>query len=115
MAADKSEETIREIAARHGIAVGLDDPILVLDILAPAMLMTKHQDGAATKGEKRVSTASVLMYFVNNSKCALKKRLPNSIWQRQRLTHAHNSLRMAPSCFLSLPTFFHIFTGLTPS
>lgn len=30
MAADKIEETIKEIAVKHGIAVGRDDPILIL-------------------------------------------------------------------------------------
>ncbi|EJL9283288.1 conjugal transfer protein TraM [Salmonella enterica] len=31
--ADKIEETIKEIAAKHGIAVGRDDPILILQTI----------------------------------------------------------------------------------
>lgn len=38
MAADKTEEVIQEIAARHGIAVGRDDPILVLQTLNERLL-----------------------------------------------------------------------------
>ncbi|MEO0002481.1 MAG: Protein traM [Pseudomonadota bacterium] len=45
MPADKLEETIREIAARHGIAVGRDDPILVLHTLNERLL----QDSAAAQ------------------------------------------------------------------
>lgn len=30
---DKVEETIKEIAAKHGIAVGRDDPILILQTI----------------------------------------------------------------------------------
>jgi hypothetical protein len=33
MATDKIEETIKEIAAKHGIAVGRDDPILILQTI----------------------------------------------------------------------------------
>ena len=33
MAADKTEEIIKEIAVKHGIAVGRDDPILILHTL----------------------------------------------------------------------------------
>lgn len=47
MPADKLEETIREIAARHGIAVGRDDPILVLHTLNERLL----QDSAAAQQE----------------------------------------------------------------
>jgi len=36
--ADKIEETIREIAAKHGIAVGRDDPILILQTLNEMLL-----------------------------------------------------------------------------
>jgi hypothetical protein len=38
MAADKIEEAIQEIALRHGIAVGRDDPILVLQTLNERLL-----------------------------------------------------------------------------
>ncbi len=47
MPADKLDETIREIAARHGIAVGRDDPILVLHTLNERLL----QDSAAAQQE----------------------------------------------------------------
>lgn len=47
MPADKLEETIREIAAKHGIAVGRDDPILILHTLNERLL----QDSAAAQQE----------------------------------------------------------------
>lgn len=47
MPADKLEDTIREIATRHGIAVGRDDPILVLHTLNERLL----QDSASAQQE----------------------------------------------------------------
>ena len=45
MATDRIEATIREIAARHGIAVGRDDPILILQTLNELLL----QDSVAAQ------------------------------------------------------------------
>lgn len=45
--ADKIEETIKEIAAKHGIAVGRDDPILILQTLNERLM----QDSAAAQQE----------------------------------------------------------------
>jgi CBS-domain-containing membrane protein len=47
MAADKIEETIKEIAAKHGIAVGRDDPILILQTINERLM----QDSAAAQQE----------------------------------------------------------------
>ncbi|MDX6018617.1 MAG: conjugal transfer protein TraM [Sedimenticola sp.] len=44
---DKIEETIKEIAAKHGIAVGRDDPILVLQTINERLM----QDSAAAQQE----------------------------------------------------------------
>lgn len=44
---DKIEETIKEIAAKHGIAVGRDDPILVLQTINERLMQdsaTAQQD-----------------------------------------------------------------------
>ncbi|TWI62539.1 transcriptional activator TraM [Pseudoduganella lurida] len=46
--ADKLEELIREIAAKHGIAVARDDPILVLQTINNRLL----QDSAAAHQEQ---------------------------------------------------------------
>lgn len=43
--ADKIEELIREIAAKHGIAVGRDDPILILQTINTKLM----QDSAAAQ------------------------------------------------------------------
>lgn len=45
--ADKMEETIKAIAAKHGIAVGRDDPILILQTLNERLM----QDSAAAQQE----------------------------------------------------------------
>lgn len=45
--ADKIEETIKEIAAKHGIAVGRDDPILILQTINERLM----QDSAAAQQE----------------------------------------------------------------
>lgn len=45
--ADKIEETIKAIAARHGIAVGRDDPILVLQTINERLM----QDSQAAQQE----------------------------------------------------------------
>lgn len=42
---DKIEDTIREIAAKHGIAVGRDDPILILQTINERLM----QDSAAAQ------------------------------------------------------------------
>lgn len=47
MAIDKIEETIKEIAAKHGIAVGRDDPILILQTINERLM----QDSAAAQQE----------------------------------------------------------------
>lgn len=47
MATDKIEETIKEIAAKHGIAVGRDDPILILQTINERLM----QDSAAAQQE----------------------------------------------------------------
>lgn len=44
---DKIEEIIREIAVKHGIAVGRDDPILILQTINARLL----QDSAAAQQE----------------------------------------------------------------
>ncbi|MCP4290163.1 MAG: conjugal transfer protein TraM [Gammaproteobacteria bacterium] len=44
---DKIEETIKEIAAKHGIAVGRDDPILVLQTINERLM----QDSATAQQE----------------------------------------------------------------
>jgi hypothetical protein len=45
MADDKIEEIIKEIAAKHGIAVGRDDPILILQTINEKLM----QDSAAAQ------------------------------------------------------------------
>ncbi|MGZ8911226.1 MAG: conjugal transfer protein TraM [Methylococcaceae bacterium] len=45
MAADKIEETIKEIAVKHGIAVGRDDPILILHTINERLM----RDSAAAQ------------------------------------------------------------------
>jgi len=45
MADDKIEEVIKEIAAKHGIAVGRDDPILILQTINEKLM----QDSAAAQ------------------------------------------------------------------
>jgi CBS-domain-containing membrane protein len=47
MATDKIEETIKEIAVKHGIAVGRDDPILILQTINERLM----QDSAAAQQE----------------------------------------------------------------
>ncbi|WP_036242762.1 conjugal transfer protein TraM [Methylobacter luteus] len=47
MATDKIEETIKEIAAKHGIAVGRDDPILILQTINERLM----QDSATAQQE----------------------------------------------------------------
>jgi hypothetical protein len=47
MATDKIEETIKEIAAKHGIAVGRDDPILILQTINERLM----QESAAAQQE----------------------------------------------------------------
>jgi CBS-domain-containing membrane protein len=47
MTTDKIEETIKEIAAKHGIAVGRDDPILILQTINERLM----QDSAAAQQE----------------------------------------------------------------
>lgn len=47
MGTDKIEETIKEIAAKHGIAVGRDDPILILQTINERLM----QDSAAAQQE----------------------------------------------------------------
>jgi ElaB/YqjD/DUF883 family membrane-anchored ribosome-binding protein len=47
MASDKIEETIKEIAAKHGIAVGRNDPILILQTINERLM----QDSAAAQQE----------------------------------------------------------------
>jgi hypothetical protein len=47
MTTDKIEETIKEIAAKHGIAVGRDDPILILQTINERLM----QDSAAAQKE----------------------------------------------------------------
>lgn len=47
MATDKVEETIKEIAVKHGIAVGRDDPILILQTINERLM----QDSAAAQQE----------------------------------------------------------------
>lgn len=47
MATDKIEETIKEIAAKHGIAVGRDDPILILQTINERLM----QDSVAAQQE----------------------------------------------------------------
>ena len=42
---DKIEELIREIAAKHGIAVGRDDPILILQTINMKLM----QDSASAQ------------------------------------------------------------------
>jgi hypothetical protein len=44
---DKIEETIKEIAVKHGIAVGRDDPILILQTINERLM----QDSAAAQQE----------------------------------------------------------------
>ena len=44
---DKIEELIREIAVKHGIAVGRDDPILVLQTINMKLM----QDSASAQQE----------------------------------------------------------------
>ncbi len=44
---DKIEELIREIAAKHGIAVGRDDPILILQTINMKLM----QDSASAQQE----------------------------------------------------------------
>lgn len=46
-AADKIEDTIKEIAVKHGIAVGRDDPILILQTINERLM----QDSAAAQQE----------------------------------------------------------------
>lgn len=47
MATDKIEETIKDIAVKHGIAVGRDDPILILQTINERLM----QDSAAAQQE----------------------------------------------------------------
>jgi hypothetical protein len=47
MATDKIEETIKEIAVKHGIAVGRDDPILILHTINERLI----RDSAAAQQE----------------------------------------------------------------
>ncbi len=47
MATDKIEETIKEIAVKHGIAVGRDDPILILHTINERLM----RDSAAAQQE----------------------------------------------------------------
>ena len=47
MAIDKIEETIKEIAVKHGIAVGRDDPILILHTINERLM----RDSAAAQQE----------------------------------------------------------------
>jgi len=47
MAADKIEETIKEIAVKHGIVVGRGDPILILHIINERLM----RDSAAAQQE----------------------------------------------------------------
>jgi hypothetical protein len=47
MTTDKIEETIKEIAAKHGIAVGRDDPILILQTINERLM----QDSATAQQE----------------------------------------------------------------
>lgn len=47
MASDKIEETIKEIAVKHGIAVGRDDPILILHTINERLM----RDNAAAQQE----------------------------------------------------------------
>jgi len=47
MAADKIEDIIKEIAAKHGIAVGRDDPILILQTINERLM----RDSAAAQQE----------------------------------------------------------------
>jgi hypothetical protein len=47
MTTDKIEETIKEIAAKHGIAVGRDDPILILQTINERLM----RDSAAAQQE----------------------------------------------------------------
>ncbi len=46
-AADKIEDIIKEIAVKHGIAVGRDDPILILQTINERLM----QDSAAAQQE----------------------------------------------------------------